>query len=283
MEAKYVYEELENDFINPNLRDEWGKYIDEVKDFITEEFMERSMGLVCDNTNEINTVYTAVFPTKKVMRTVLGSSDGNDMLFVHHPSIWDIRRAPDVFYQMDRNLLQKFRDENISIYNLHVPLDNYSEYSTSVSLAKVLGFDILKPFGEYFGSLSGVFGKTGLNSVKELKNRFEEVLGHRSSIYHYGKEEIKDGLVAVLAGGGNDVKFLKEIFEEGVNTFVTGITVKNDHSMDAHKFAEEKGINVLGGTHYSTEQFACKKMCEYFEEMGLLSEFVEGTPILEDL
>jgi len=39
----------------------------------------------------------------------------------------------------------------------------------------------------------------------------------------------------------------------------------------------------LGGTHYSTEKFACKKMCKYFEEKGLPARFIEGEPVMADL
>jgi putative NIF3 family GTP cyclohydrolase 1 type 2 len=72
------------------------------------------------------------------MQKILDDKAEDAMLFVHHPSIWDITKAPEVFQQMDKNLLQQFKNKKISIYNLHVPLDNFSEYSTSVSFANAL-------------------------------------------------------------------------------------------------------------------------------------------------
>jgi hypothetical protein len=39
----------------------------------------------------------------------------------------------------------------------------------------------------------------------------------------------------------------------------------------------------LGGTHYSTEKFACMAMTKYFEKLGLPSEFIEDAPGLADL
>ena len=65
--------------------------------------------------------------------------------------------------------------------------------------------------------------------------------------------------------------------------FVTGIAVKNEHSKKAHEFAEEHRINILGGTHYSTERFACIAMVDYFRKLGLSSEFIEGKPVMEDM
>ena len=283
MKANQLYKYLDKDFITPEMSDEWAEYMDSVADFLSENFEKRSMGLVCNFATEINKIYTAVFPSQNVMQKTLDDGDQDAMLFVHHPSIWDIRKAPEVFQQMDTKLLQQFRDRRISIYNLHVPLDNYGEYSTSVTLAKALGVKPEKPFAPYFGSLCGVFGKTDLTTIQDLRKRFEEAVGHNVSLYNYGNGKIKDRTVAVIAGGGNDVDMLKEIAKAGVNTFVTGVTVKNDHSRKAHDFAEKHKINILGGTHYSTERFACIKMCNYFKKIRLPSEFIEDKPVMEDM
>jgi putative NIF3 family GTP cyclohydrolase 1 type 2 len=283
MKAEKLYEQLEKDFINSSLSDDWISHMQSVFDFICDNFKKRSMGLVCDNSQEINKVYTAVFPSGEVTQSILGKNETDIMFFVHHPSIWDIRKTPEVWQQMSRNLLEQFKKRRISIYNLHVPLDNYGEYSTSVNLAKVLGIEIKKPFAPYFGALCGVFGKTELLTIKELREKFESVIGHKISLYQNDIDEIKDKTVAVIAGGGNDVNMLNEVAKEGVNTFVTGITVLNDHSKAAHDCAKENKINILGGTHYSTEKFACIAMCEYFKKLGLSAEFINDEPVLEDM
>ena len=283
MKANQLYKQLEKDFITPEMSDEWAQYMDSVAGFLSDNFKKRSMGLVCNFATEINNVYTAVFPSTDVMQKILDDGTQDAMLFVHHPSIWDIRKAPEVFQQMDRELLQQFKDRRISIYNLHVPLDNFGEYSTSVTLAKTLDIKPEKAFAPYFGSLCGVFGKTNLATVQNLRETFQDAVKHGVSLYNYGDNKIKDRTVAVIAGGGNDVDMLEEISKAGVNTFVTGITIKNDHSKKAHEFAEEQRINILGGTHYSTEKFACISMVDYFTKIRLHSEFIEDEPVMEDM
>ena len=42
-------------------------------------------------------------------------------------------------------------------------------------------------------------------------------------------------------------------------------------------------INVLGGTHYSTEKFACISMVDYFKKIGLSSNFIEDKPVMKDM
>ncbi len=283
MNAEELYDRLEKDFITPSVSDEWAKYMESIADYLSDNFKRRSMGLVCDNAQEISKVYTAVFPSDNVMQSVLDKGEKEVMLFVHHPSIWDIRKAPAAFQQMDRGLLEKFREREISIYNLHVPLDNYGEYSTSSTLAKALGVTDLRPFLEYYGSLAAVFGKTEITTVREMRDRFAAVLGHRTSLYQYGTNQIKNGTVAVAAGGGNLVQVHEEIAREGVNILITGITIRNSYTQKTHDYAREKGINILGGTHYSTEKPACQAMCDYFKKLGLPSVFIEDSPVLEDL
>ena len=158
------------------MSDVWARFMDSISDFLSENFKKRSMGIVCDFATEVNKVYTAVFPSKEIMQKILDDGTQNAMLFVHHPSIYDIRNAPKIYQQMDRELLQQFKDRKISIYNLHIPLDNFSEYSTSVTLAKVLGINPEKSFAPYFGSLCGVFGKTNLATIQDLSRLSDNLI-----------------------------------------------------------------------------------------------------------
>jgi putative NIF3 family GTP cyclohydrolase 1 type 2 len=283
MKAVELYNQLEKDFIKPGLTDDWAKYMGPIHDFITAKFKSRSMGLVCGFTTEVKKVYTAVFPSYAVMQAVLDKGERDIMLFVHHPSNWDLAKAPPVFHLMNIPQLEKFRNQHISIYNLHVPLDNFSEYSTSATLAKALGLTGLEPFYEYYGSLACVYGKTTLKTVNEMRERFAAMLGHKASLYLYGSDEIQNGTVAVAAGGGNIADLHGQLAKDGVNLLVTGVTVEAPFSKLAHEKAREHKINLLGGTHYSTEKPACQAMCGYFQKLGLPSEFVEGEAGMGDL
>lgn len=283
MESSKLYARLEEDFITPAMSDEWATRMIEVQDFISDNFKKRSMGLVCDFAQEITRVYCAVFPEQSVMNKIIADNTHDALLFVHHPSIWDIRKAPAVFQQMNRGLLEEFKKRRIAIYNLHVPLDNFGPYSTSNTLAEALGIKVERACVPYFGGLAGVIGTTTCKTTSELGILFEKAVGHPVKRYDYGNGKIINGGVVVVAGGGNEVGYLKEAFDMGINTVITGISSRNPHSEKEHAYEEQNGINVLGGTHYSTEKFACEKMCNYFTKLGLPSEFVAGIPVLEDM
>lgn len=283
MQARILYEQLETDFIRPNMEDSWADRMESVGEFMTDNFKKRSMGVVSSNTEEIKKIYTAVFPSEDVLKNLIDRKENEVLLFLHHPMVWDIRRSPWVFQQMNPYLIRKLKERNISIYCLHTPLDNFGEYSTSYSLASALDVNFEKTFIEYQGAECGVIGNTDVKTVVELNKKFKNAIGHDTRLYPYGTAEIKKGMVAIVAGGGNSIEVLKEVADAGINTFVTGITASNDYSRKVHDFAKEKKINLLGGTHYSTEKFACMKMCGYFEKLGIPAEFIEDKPVLEDM
>ena len=73
------------------------------------------------------------------------------------------------------------------------------------------------------------------------------------------------------------------MMENNITTLVTGVTPVNDYSRETHRFEKENKINVLGGTHYSSEKFACIEICKYFNDLGLHARFISDEPDLYDL
>ncbi|MBS1267239.1 MAG: GTP cyclohydrolase 1 type 2 [Candidatus Woesearchaeota archaeon] len=281
MKAKQLYGKLEKDFIKPEMADVWIERMKPISKFLTKSFREREIGLVCDNTDNIEKVYTAVFASEKVMKELLEKNVKNALLFVHHPMGWQLDKAPDIFKNMDLNLLEKFKENNISIYCLHVPLDNVGEYGTPLTFANALDLKPVKEFAPYHGSMSGLFCSTDCSTLTELGKKFKKAVGHVVKVYDYGDKKI-NGKVALIPGGG----FTEEsdaIAQYGADVFVVGVTALTDYSKQAHEFFKKNRINLIGGTHYSTEKFSMIKMCEYFEKLGLKAEFVEDKPMMADL
>jgi putative NIF3 family GTP cyclohydrolase 1 type 2 len=280
MKAKELYEKLDVDFELDKFTDDW-KGIESIE-YVSDNFKQRYMGVLLDNSQEIEWVNTAVFPSDKVLNKILDLRKENILLFTHHPMIWDIRK-PSIFQHISLDLLPLLKQNKISIYTLHVPLDRNGEYSTGTNLARALEITIEGEFYEYFGAKVGVYGKTDVNTPEKLANKLSSAVGHKSKLWKYGSDEIINNRVAVVGGGGNNLEGIEEIVELGINTYVTGVTALNDFSRPVHKFEREKKINLIGGTHYSTEKFACIAMCKYFEGMGLSCEFIEDDPVLEDM
>ena len=284
MKAIDLYSQLEKDFVRTCHEEYWFDYMADIEAYICDNFRQRSMGLVCDFAEEINKVYTAVFPSDKVLSKVLDDNVTDAMIFLHHPADWDLTKGPGkVFHQMNTELIEKLKERRVSIFNFHYPLDNFSQYSTSKTLAEVIGLTDLQPFAKLGGAMCGVIGTTDCKDIHELNEKYAKAVGHKTKLYQYGDEKITNNRVAVCAGGGNDAIVLKEVIENGVNILISGLSVKNSYSEETHKLEEEHKINLIGGTHYSSEKFACIAMVEYFEELGLEAEFIHCEPCFEDL
>ncbi len=284
MKAKELYARLDRDFGVKDLSDDWS--IMSFNHYIAPSFKERHMGVVLDNAGEINKVYTAVFPDLDILDKLLASGETDLLLFAHHAMGYDPTVSGLPFYNIPEKYLQKLKEQRISFYVLHNPLDKNGEFSTSVNLARSLGLAITGEFCEYDGMKVGVLGKTGLKSIYELVERVKQTVGHDVRLLVNGNDEIREGRVAVAAGGGNLGFVVEEISGLEINTYITGCTKEAPGFApvaEFHRIIRENRINVIGATHYSTEKFACIAMTGYFRQIGVPAAFLEGRYCLEDL
>jgi len=285
MKSTELYAALEREFIKPHLSEYvWEANVTTITDLLSENFKKRYMGVLADFADDVTHVYTAVFPSVPVLKMLLDQGVHDALLFVHHPAVWDIcgNSDSDAFVAIDHDLLLQCKKQRIAVYCLHVPLDNYGPYSTSVTFAQALGIKPIKPFAHYFGAYAGVFGSSDCTTLEQLQQRFMQAVGHEVRLYAYGDNVLSE-TVAVVAGGGLMLEVVQEIVAAGCNTLVTGLTLCNTFTQSAHDYARQNGLNILGGTHYSTEQFACVALCDYFKKLGLPAQFVADEPQLQDL
>lgn len=266
---------LDEKFIKPKYSDDWRGYPKYFEKYLTNEFKEKHMGLMFDFSKEIKKVVTCTFPSKESISKI----KGEDILIVsHHAANWDIRNAPEVFEYLDESIVLDIKKRRISLYVLHVPLDEDHEFGTSVCLSEVLGLKKIKAFYNYHGALAGLLNEE--EDLNIVKDRCEKLVGHRIGFYNYGADK---GKVSVIGGGGFSSDVLKEMVDLKSNILVTGITILNKRNNALHEFCLENNINVIGLTHYSSEKFAMIKLLKYFEKLELNAEFIEETPVLEDI
>lgn len=284
MEAKVLYQRLDEEFELEQMIEDWSKM--ECNEYICENFKLRYMGLVLDNAQMITRVFTAVFPSDRVLQRILDMGETDVLLFTHHPMTWLSTADTVHFLNMPGALLTRLKERRISLYTLHLPLDKVGSYSTGTTLAKAIDVMPETECYHYQGVYVGILGKTELTTVSDLARKVESAVGHRVKIWNYGTKEIREQRVALVAGGGNDPEIILELAEASVNTYVTGITKKSpgfQPSLDFHKEAKKEQINVIAATHYSTEKFACIAILDYFENQGLKGEFIADIPLLTDL
>nr|WP_288826710.1 Nif3-like dinuclear metal center hexameric protein [uncultured Clostridium sp.] len=286
MIALQLYNKLNADFDLANRKDDWG-FMNFNNEYITREFRTDYMGLVLDNTETIEKVYTVTFPDKELIKNIFDRNESDILLFSHHAMGYAASLDGFPFYDIPEEYLAELKKRRISFYMLHSPLDQYGEFSTSVSLARALGLEITQPFCQYDENTKvGVICKTSLKLIRDVQKLIEKTVGHECRLYPYGEDALKEGLVAVAAGGGSYPFAASEVADRGINCYITGFTRPLPHfkpTMEFHKIARDHSINVIGATHYSTEKFACMAMVDYFRSCGLPAEFLAGSWYLEDL
>ncbi|MCL2229052.1 MAG: Nif3-like dinuclear metal center hexameric protein [Firmicutes bacterium] len=288
MKSTELYKKLESFFDLETPEDDW-----EFKNtkFLTPKFSakkNKDMGLMCDNTNEITRVFTVTFLNSEIIEFLKIRNIKNALVFCHHPMCWDLgylKNGGEKFKELSDPEYQFLKDNKISVFVAHHPLDNNnSEINVNKSLANAIGLEIVENhICDYDGiSLGVVCRATNLTS---LKNKFESAIGHKSHLLDFGCGEIKNGLVAIVGGGGNKKGIYEKLVSKGINTYITGI-VNNETghpaSAEAIEFAKDNKINILAGTHYSTEKFALIDMVGWFQKLGVPAEFIPQQPKFSD-
>lgn len=284
MKANKLYESLDKEFELHKLSDDEWSFL-ALGDYVTESFMKTRMGLVLDNSKEVQKIYTAVFPSEHVLDRILSSGERDILLFTHHPMIWDPSTGGFPFRNIPAKYLEELKEREISHYSIHVPLDRNGPYSTTASLARALEIETEREFFEYHGVFVGIIGRTKCKTVFEMSTQVKNLVGHLLKIWSYGSSQMSNQKVALVAGGGNYPKIVEELAETDVRTYITGVTMKvpdYEPSLRFHKICQENRINVIAATHYSTEKFACIAMQKYFDNLGVPSEFLEDSPSFHD-
>jgi dinuclear metal center YbgI/SA1388 family protein len=193
----------------------------------------------------------------------MAAEAGVDLLLVHHGLFWQgLKPVTGALY---RKLALAVK-ANMAIYSAHLPLDVHPSLGNNVLLAKALGLDKTQPFYYEKGKPLGLKGVMVME-VDELMGRVEQAVGQRAQLIAGGPEETRVvGIVTGGAGGG-----IEKAAAEGVDTFITG-----EAPHWAAIMAEELGVNMILGGHYSTETFGVKALAEHLSaKFGLPWEFLD--------
>ncbi|MFW9813004.1 MAG: Nif3-like dinuclear metal center hexameric protein [Candidatus Thorarchaeota archaeon] len=284
MRAEDLYRILDDEFeVGKFEKEEWG--FSDTDEYVTNSFKETGKGVVLDNTKEIQKVYTAVFPDEPVLDNLIATDERDILLFTHHAAIWDSNMEGFPFRGIPDEYKEKMREHAISLYSIHIPLDKNGPYSTATSLTRAIGVEPEREFFEYEGVMAGIIGTTDCKTVSEMAKVVRDAVGHKVKTWEYGSSKIPNQKVAVIGGGGNFPEIAEELAATDVKMYVTGVTKKNpawEPSFRFHEICDEHKINVVAGTHYSTEKFACIAMLKFFDSHGMSSEFVDGKPNFHD-
>lgn len=240
-------------------------------------FIAEQSGLLFDFAAEVEKVYCTVFTTELVIEQILRLAQGPAMLFTHHPHDYhEDERGMGAFPE---SCLHTLRARGISVYAIHAPLDVGKRISVSASLANRLGLQDAHPF---FEELEGHLGMAGMFDNCTLESLAARVCGaleiDSTDVFDYGGRE---GLVAVVAGGGDQVDILAQANDIGCTTYITGTAVHRwnrpsiqEGNRKFHDYAREHRINLIGASHNNTEKCAVQDVASFLCGKGVPASYL---------
>jgi putative NIF3 family GTP cyclohydrolase 1 type 2 len=247
--------------------------------YATAGFMRRHNGLMLDSGEDVERVYTLVFPSDDVLAEVVRRAEGRPaFVFTHHPM--DFETSGRGLIPMSEAALQRLRESGISFYSAHAPLDCHDTISTSRSLARTAGVRNDGVCAGYHGGHAGVTGSIDETPLDTFVDRLRSALEVQRIDTHAPRDSVSR--VAVVAGGAAFPPMMQEAIDRGCDTYLTGdFRVRHggawaeEHRPQFDAFIEKAPINLIGGSHYATEALVLRhEMLGWFNSLGLAAVFV---------
>jgi putative NIF3 family GTP cyclohydrolase 1 type 2 len=282
-----LVDELDAYFRIPDVRDDdWSKSFDLVypepywREYVVPGWEGHWNGLSVRGAEEVERAVTCVFPSDRIVQTLAPAT----FLFAEHPL--DFADEPG-FLPLSLETYETMRENGISFYNAHAPLDMHPEVSPSRLCAAGTGLEALE---EYFPICEGIPGGAAIIgesrlSVDGLADALRSYLGSEIEVHVLTRPRAEAGRVAMVAGGGAMVELLEASLERGCQTYVTGnaaTTCRLDFVQEQVRAFRERadaaGVTLIDAMHYGMEKPPQLAMVEWFRARGLEAAFEPDGP-----
>ena len=287
MKLAELVAELDAYFRVPDVRDDdWSRSFELVypapywREYVMPGWEGRWNGLSVRGAEDVERVVTCVFPSDRIVETLRPAT----FLFAEHPL--DFADEPG-FLPLSLEAYEAMRENGISFYNAHAPLDMHPEVSPSRLCAEGVGLEALE---EYFPICQGIpggaaiIGESRLN-VDGLADALRSYLGSEIKVHVLTRPRAEAGRVAMVAGGGAVVEILEASLERGCQTYVTGnaaTTCRPDFVQEQVRAFRERadaaGVTLIDAMHYGMEKPPQLAMVEWFRARGLEAAFEPDGP-----
>jgi len=228
--------------------------LDDVVSFLNERLEvskfdeEESNGLIVRASDVVTSIAAAVSTSFHAISRA--KSAQADLLIVHHRS-W-----PQIDLELVEEKHTRLRQNGISLYGAHSALDGAHGISNGDGVAEATGVKVRERFLPYHGGMAGVIGTTS-GTFQQFVDRLGSALG---TLVEAHENSERFGVVAIV----------QEAAARGADTYVTG-----EITMYTRMYAKERKINLVAGSHYSTETFGVRALAQLVEaRFGIAWTFV---------
>jgi dinuclear metal center YbgI/SA1388 family protein len=220
-------------------------------------------GLQIEGCEEINRVVGLVDAHQPCVEAAL--AEQADLMLVHHGIFWG---SPKPLCNSYGALIRTFLMADLNLYAAHLALDAHREVGNNAELARRLGLEVI----DWWGNANGVkLAALAVNhhgaKLDYLVDRFEQNVGPVKLVQAHGPRIIHK--VGILSGFG--AREIDEAAALGCDLYITGET-----SHAQYYDAQNAGLNVIYGGHYTTETVGVQALGKHLqEEFGVEFVFVD--------
>ena len=197
-------------------------------------------GIMCcpDEVADVERVLIALDVTEEIVD--YAADNGFDLIISHHPLVFHPLSSIDCDNHISRKLIKLIR-AGVGVISLHTRADRVHG-GVNDCLATALGLRDVEPLSE--GSMARVGHIDVECNLEEFAERVKSALGIDKLIV----ADAYNPVYTVALCGGDGKSFIKEAYEAGADTFISGRIGYN-----AMEEASEIGINLVEAGHYATE------------------------------
>jgi len=233
-------------------REELNQYLDEY--LSCSDFQDLGPnGLQVEGRDTINKIVTAVSASVELFEKAVDMQA--DAVLVHHGIIWDFERP--IYKGGYKQRVKLLLENDINLLAYHLPLDAHLEVGNNAVMARLLGLQNIKPFGEYKGQYIGVRGELHQQAAEIFFASVKEKIKKDALIFPYGPEKISR--IGLISGGAQ--KEVKQAIDQGLDVFISG-----EVSEFIMHLVKEEGIHYVAAGHYATERFGVQALGEHLRK-----------------
>jgi dinuclear metal center YbgI/SA1388 family protein len=190
------------------------------------------------------------------------AASGAQLLLVHHGIFW--RNEPLWIDRRQRRRLEALFAADLSLAAYHLALDAHPELGNNALLARALGVEVERPFGEV--GQGGTLHEPW--TADDVCTRIEEVVG-RKPVHYAENAPAQVQRVAICSGGAAGE--LIRAAHEGYDLYLTG-----EAAEPSLHTARELGIHFVAAGHYATETLGVQALARHLaERFELECEFLD--------
>jgi dinuclear metal center YbgI/SA1388 family protein len=218
-------------------------------------------GLQVEGRGEIARIVTGVTASAALIEAAV--ADGADALIVHHGYFW---RGEDArITGMRRRRIGLLFEHELNLFAYHLPLDAHPEIGNNATLARQLGIEVTRRFGEQDIAALGSVAEG--STVASFTRTITEKLGRSPLVIGDAARPLRR--IAWCTGGAQGM--FEQAIALGVDAYLSG-----EISEQTVHLARESGVAYIAAGHHATERYGVQALGAHLaQRFGVQHRFIE--------